>query len=111
MKRCTGSNKVLLARNTVQDSFKKTVPLEMSGFRCDKASSLLFPEFSRTQIQEFIARKILLCNEKEIKKRDCVLAGDIIALSKESVKKPTALLVPYKIDFTILVINALILIL
>ncbi len=81
---------------------QKTVPLEMSGFRCDKAAALLFSEFSRTQIQDLIARKMLLCNQIAIKKRDCVKVGDVLSLSEESFKKPAALLVPSKIDFTVL---------
>ena len=59
--------------------FKKVLP-EDSGLRLDVLSAKYFPEFSRAHIQRWVKEGNLLLNNKKIKPRQIVTAGDLITV-------------------------------
>lgn len=57
-----------------------TVPDELRGLRLDQALAKLLPDFSRTQIQEWIKNKALTANDQHPKARDTVNGGEHIVI-------------------------------
>jgi len=59
---------------------KTIIPQELEGERLDKALAILFPDYSRARLQSWIKLGEVLVNNKKIKQRDCVAAGDLIQI-------------------------------
>lgn len=95
---------------TNQIHFTLTIPDELSGMRLDQALAKLLPDYSRTQIQEWIKNANLTVDNKHPRTKDLVIGGEQIII--EAVKKiqpawaaqPIALDVVYE-DDALLVIN------
>ncbi len=58
-----------------------TVTDTQSGLRIDKVASLAFTDFSRAQLQGWIADGSLLCNDESQKSKHRVKPGDVLHLS------------------------------
>ena len=50
------------------------------GLRCDQAAALLFPEFSRSRLKNWILEGQLLVNGVQRQPRDKLVAGDSLQL-------------------------------
>ena len=95
--------------NTTQ-TFSATIPLEWAGYRLDRAAALLFPQFSRSQLQKWIKAAQLSCDGQALKGKECVKGGErldlIASLAEENHTEPEniELNIVYE-DEDILVIN------
>ncbi|OAI49429.1 RNA pseudouridine synthase [Gammaproteobacteria bacterium SCGC AG-212-F23] len=56
------------------------IPESLAGMRLDQALTQLLPEFSRTQIQEWIKQNEVLLNEKAVRAKTIVASGDVITI-------------------------------
>lgn len=65
--------------NTIEQSF--TISLEHHGLRLDQAISQLLPNYSRSQIKQWILDKEIHINDQEAKPRDKVKLDDAITLA------------------------------
>jgi 23S rRNA pseudouridine1911/1915/1917 synthase len=65
----------------------KNVPINIANQRLDKAASLLFNEFSRTQIKKWILEGRILVNGDLSKPRDCVHENDEIEINPTKERK------------------------
>jgi 23S rRNA pseudouridine1911/1915/1917 synthase len=65
----------------------KNVPINIANQRLDKAASLLFNEFSRTQIKKWILEGRILVNGDLSKPRDCVQENDEIEINPTKERK------------------------
>jgi len=66
-----------------------TIPDELGGMRLDQALSKYFPEFSRTQIQEWIKSGDITVNEKTRKARDTILGGETVTINAVRKTQPS----------------------
>lgn len=86
------------------------IPNDFAGYRLDQALAQLFPEFSRTQIQEWIKNGEIKLNGQPAKTRYKTLGGEEIELEAslkpqpEFEPEPIPLDIPYE-DEAILIIN------
>lgn len=65
------------------------IPETMGGLRLDQALAKLLPEFSRTQIQDWIKNKNILVDGEVPKSRLIVLGGETIAIDATLKVQPT----------------------
>ena len=90
---------------------KNTIPVELNGMRLDQVLAKLFPEYSRSQLQNWIrAGYLTVNNQKKILAREKVQANQVIEIIVQP--EPAEPLVPQSIsldiiyeDEAILVIN------
>lgn len=87
-----------------------TIPDELGGFRLDQALAKLLPDYSRTQIQEWIKQNNLLVNEKPAKTKLEVIGGETITIVAETKAQPAWEAQPIALDIifeddSLLVIN------
>jgi 23S rRNA pseudouridine1911/1915/1917 synthase len=73
--------------NTIQQTF--IVPDNLGGLRLDQAMTKLLPEFSRTQIQEWIKIGNITVDNQLWKARDTVLGGETIVINAVCKAQPT----------------------
>ncbi|MEY3660854.1 MAG: 23S rRNA pseudouridine(1911/1915/1917) synthase RluD [Pseudohongiellaceae bacterium] len=66
-----------------QIEMNQTVALEHTGLRLDQAAALLFPEFSRARLQDWIREGQLTLNGERARAKDRVLEGDGLILLAE----------------------------
>src|SRR3990167_5476055 len=91
-------------------SLSLTIPDELKGIRLDQALAKLLPDFSRTQIQEWIKNANVIVDNEHRKARDTVQGGEKIAIDAMPKiqpawdAQPITLNVMYE-DDTLLVIN------
>ncbi len=87
-----------------------TIPDNLGGTRLDQALAKLLPDFSRTQIQEWIKNALITVDNKHLKAKDLVLGGEEIIINAARKVQPTweaqpiELAVVYE-DDALLVIN------
>lgn len=87
-----------------------TIPDHLGGLRLDQALAKLLPDFSRTQIQEWIKNGAITINNKPCKARETVLGGETIVINATRKAQPfwnaepIALNIIYE-DDTLIVIN------
>lgn len=87
-----------------------TIPDDLGGMRLDQAMTKLLPEFSRTQIQDWIKNGGITVNDKIWKARETVLGGEKISINATRKAQPTwnaqpiALNIVYE-DDALLVVN------
>ncbi|MBV8803230.1 MAG: 23S rRNA pseudouridine(1911/1915/1917) synthase RluD [Gammaproteobacteria bacterium] len=62
----------------IQQTF--TIPDHLGGMRLDQALATFLPQFSRTQIQEWIKEGNVTVEKKKWKARDTVLGGELITI-------------------------------
>lgn len=60
-----------------------TVPAEHAGDRLDHAAAILFPGFSRSQLQAWIRAGALTADGRQVRPRDTVYGGEELALVAE----------------------------
>ncbi len=87
-----------------------TIPEELEGLRLDQALAKLLPDYSRTQIKEWITSEKLTLNDAPTKPRTLLRGGEIIQISAEKKPQPEweAQSIPLEIiyeDDALLVIN------
>lgn len=63
--------------------FNADIPDSLSGLRLDQALVELFPEFSRSRLQEWIKSGCVLVDGKALRAKDKVYGGAAVALSAE----------------------------
>lgn len=63
-----------------QISLKAEVTEQLSGNRLDQIAAKLFPEYSRSRLQNWIRDGSLLVNNKQLRPRDRLEAGDCLAV-------------------------------
>src|SRR6185312_7651930 len=61
--------------------FTLTIPDEFGGTRLDQALAKLLPDYSRTQIQEWIKQANITVDHKTWKARDTVIGGEEIVIN------------------------------
>jgi 23S rRNA pseudouridine1911/1915/1917 synthase len=66
-----------------------TIPDELGGLRLDQALARLFPDYSRTQIQEWIKNHSIQVNQEASKARALVMGGEIITLLATLKQQPS----------------------
>ncbi len=86
------------------------IPDEMGGTRLDLALAKLLPEYSRTQIQEWIKNANITVDNKPCKARDTVIGGEEIVMNAQRKPQPVWEAQPIELnvvyeDDALLVIN------
>ncbi len=61
-----------------------TIPAEMAGLRLDQALSALFPDYSRSRLQEWIKRGAARLDDAEVTPKHRVWGGEAISLTTEA---------------------------
>jgi len=64
-------------------NFSVQVPAELGGYRLDQAMAKLFPEYSRSRLQSWIKNGELLVNGKQLRSRDKLLGGEMVAVGAQ----------------------------
>lgn len=87
-----------------------TIPDEMGGGRLDQVLAKLLPDYSRTQIQEWIKAAKMTVNNKPCKARDILIGGENITIDAERKIQPAFQAQPIDLnivyeDDALLVIN------
>ncbi|TGG92004.1 23S rRNA pseudouridine(1911/1915/1917) synthase RluD [Natronospirillum operosum] len=59
------------------------IPLEMGGLRVDQAAAQLFPEYSRSRLQNWLKGGQLSLDERTVKPRERVIGGEWLHLEAE----------------------------
>lgn len=86
------------------------VPETLSGNRLDQVAAGLFPDYSRGRLQTWIKEGALLVNQKVLRSKDRIYAGDVLTLETELavedawVPEPAVLDIVYE-DEDVLVLN------
>lgn len=65
-----------------------TIPDNLGGMRLDQALAKLLPEFSRTQIQEWIKSSNVSVDNKHLKARDVIIGGEEIIITAKRKEQP-----------------------
>lgn len=68
---------------TTRISLKAEVPADLSGSRLDQIAARLFPDYSRSRLQEWIRDGSLLVNQRQLRPRDRLRQGDRLAVEAE----------------------------
>jgi len=63
--------------------FHTTIPLDLAGYRLDKALATLFPSHSRARLQHWIGTGQVLVNSIPARNKDKVQGGEIIEITAE----------------------------
>ena len=58
------------------------IPNELGGLRLDQAVTKLFPDYSRTQIQEWIKNGSLTVNQAPARSRVLVMGGETVTIGE-----------------------------
>lgn len=88
----------------------KPVSVELNQTRLDVALSILFPEYSRARLQQWIIEELITVDGKILRKKDKVTAGQTLkieapeALTTEAVPQKIALNIIYE-DEDIIIVN------
>lgn len=91
-------------------SMQAEVPETLSGNRLDQVAAGLFPDYSRGRLQTWIKEGALLVNQKVLRSKDRIYAGDVLTLETELavedawVPEPAVLDIVYE-DEDVLVLN------
>ncbi len=90
--------------------FTLAIPNTMGGMRLDQALAKLLPDYSRTQIQDWIKQANITVDNKICKARDTVIGGEEIIINALRKTQPAWLAQPIALDIifeddTLLVIN------
>jgi len=59
------------------------IPTEMAGLRIDKALALLFPDYSRARLQQWIRDEHVLINAKKVRAKDKIQGGEQVDITAE----------------------------
>lgn len=68
---------------TTRISLHAAVPEDLSGTRLDQIAAKLFPDYSRARLQTWIKDGSLLVNTRQLKPKDKLASGDLIAVEAE----------------------------
>ncbi len=64
-----------------ESSFSAIVPAEWAGYRFDRAAALLFAQFSRSSLQNWIKSGHLLCDGRSLKAKEALKGGETLSLT------------------------------
>ncbi len=71
-------------KNTAtQIQLQAIIPVELAGKRLDQAIAIIFPDYSRTRLQEWIKGQHVTVNGQFVQPRHRVLGGEIIHINAE----------------------------
>jgi 23S rRNA pseudouridine1911/1915/1917 synthase len=76
------------------------IPDEFGGMRLDQALAKLLPDFSRTQIQEWLKNSEITLNGKQPRARDTVIGGETIVI--QAAQRPQPQFTPQSISLDII---------
>ncbi len=74
------------------------IPDNLGGTRLDQALAKLLPDFSRTQIQEWIKSALITVDNKHLKAKDIVIGGEEIIINATRKVQPIWEAQPIKLD-------------
>lgn len=69
--------------NQTSIQLSATIPAELAGLRIDQALAQLFPEYSRSRLQQWIQQGQVTVNAKPIKAKEKVWGGELVAINAE----------------------------
>lgn len=75
-----------------------TIPDDLGGTRLDQALAKLLPDFSRTQIQDWIKNSLITVNNKYPKTKDIVIGGEEIVINAMRKAQPAWEAQPIQLD-------------
>ncbi len=67
-----------------EEHYRQTVPPELAGERFDKALARMFPQYSRSRLQGWIARGLVTVDGQPMRPRDPVRGGESVTLQPEA---------------------------
>ncbi|HET6628665.1 MAG TPA: 23S rRNA pseudouridine(1911/1915/1917) synthase RluD [Woeseiaceae bacterium] len=67
-----------------EERYQQTVPPELAGERFDKALARMFPEYSRSRLQDWITRGLATADGRPLRPRDPVRGGEAVVLQPEA---------------------------
>ncbi len=67
-----------------EEQHQQTVPPELAGERFDKALARMFPEYSRSRLQDWIAKGLATVDGRPMRPRDPVRGGEAVTLRPEA---------------------------
>ncbi len=82
---------------------EQTVPAELAGQRFDKALARMFPEYSRSRLQDWIARGLVTLDGRRPKTREAVRGGERVVVEPRA--EPAVTSAPEAIPLRILLEN------
>lgn len=59
---------------------EETVPAELHGLRADVVLAKLLPDYSRSQLTQWLKEGLILLNQRQVKPKDKVMAGEMIQM-------------------------------
>lgn len=83
---------------TKEIHFTVTIPDNLGGSRLDQALAKLLPDYSRTQLQEWIKSANITVDNKPCKSRDTVIGGEEITIQALRKTQPAWQAQPIKLD-------------
>ena len=67
-----------------EERYQKTIPSELAGERFDKALARMFPEYSRSRLQDWITRGLATVDGRPMRPKDPVRGGEAVLLQPEA---------------------------
>ncbi len=67
-----------------EERYQQTIPPELAGERFDKALARMFPEYSRSRLQDWIVRGLATVDGRPQRPRDAVRGGETVVLQPEA---------------------------
>jgi 23S rRNA pseudouridine1911/1915/1917 synthase len=67
-----------------EERYQQTVPPDLAGQRFDKALARMFPEYSRSRLQEWIARGLVTVDGRPMRPKDPVRGGEAVVMQPEA---------------------------
>ena len=81
-----------------EERFQQSIPPELAGERFDKALARMFPEYSRSRLQDWILRGLATVDSQTLRPRDAVRAGQTVMLTPEASIAVESLPQPMELD-------------
>ena len=71
------------------EQFTLEIPLDMAGYRLDKALAKLFPSYSRARLQQWIKEGLVLVDDIKLRGKDKLKGGEKIQLTAQLTEEVT----------------------
>jgi 23S rRNA pseudouridine1911/1915/1917 synthase len=81
-----------------EERFQQSIPPELAGERFDKALARMFPEYSRSRLQDWISRGLATVDGRTLRPRDAVRGGQTVMLTPEASIAVESLPQPMELD-------------
>lgn len=80
------------------DTREQTIPRDLAGQRLDRALARMFPEYSRSRLQEWIKGGFVTLDGREIRPKDTVAGGERIVLRPQATEGVVSKPEPISLD-------------